>query len=75
MLTDDPLVRPVFTAPLPVEKWWRYVVVTLSADEQVALNRLAARERREKPDMAALLIVMALEERGLLPKEVDDEPF
>jgi hypothetical protein len=72
MMTED---RPVFTAGLPVDKWWRYVVVTLSADEQVALNRLATRERREKADMASLLIVHALEESGLLPKEVEEAPF
>ncbi len=54
---------------------WRVLGVTLSADEHVALNRLATRERREKADMAALLIIMALEDRGLLPKETEEEPF
>lgn len=54
---------------------WRVLGVTLTADEHAALNRLAARERREKADMAALLIILALEARGLLPKETEEEPF
>ena len=48
---------------------WRVVAVMLSADEQVALNKLATSERREKEDMAALLIKVALEDRGLLKRE------
>ena len=48
---------------------WRVVAVMLSADEQVALNKLATSERREKEDMAALLIKVALEDRGLLERE------
>lgn len=64
--------RPVYDVWSPK---WRVLGVTLSADEHAALNKLATRERREKADMAALLIILALEERGLLPREVEEEPF
>lgn len=74
MTNEDTPTRPVLhSAALPFEQWWRYVPVTLSADEHVALNRLARQERREKEDMAALLIVTALEERGLLARQEDPE--
>lgn len=56
-------VRPTY---IP-RRDWRVVPVTLSADEQVALNMLAARECREREDMAARLIVLALEQQKLLP--------
>jgi hypothetical protein len=45
---------------------WRVVPVILSADEQAALNTLARSQRRDKADMAALLIRQALEDRELL---------
>ena len=48
---------------------WRVVPVVLSADEQAALNRLAQSQRREKADMAALLIRQALEDRDLIDPE------
>ena len=48
---------------------WRIVPVILSADEQVALNQLARSQRREKADMAALLIRQALEDRDLITPE------
>jgi|CXWK01.1.fsa_nt_gi hypothetical protein len=64
--------RPIYDVWSPK---WRVLGVTLTADEHAALNRLAARERREKADMAALLIILALEARGLLPKETEEEPF
>lgn len=48
---------------------WRIVPVVLSADEQVALNKLAQRERLEKADMAALIVRLELERCGLLPRK------
>jgi hypothetical protein len=60
-------VRPTF---IPRQDW-RVVSVPLSADEQVALNKLAIRERRERADMAALIIRLELERQGLIdpPRE------
>lgn len=66
-MTDS--VRPTFVP----RHDWRVVPVVLSADQQVALVRLADMERRERDDMAALLIIMALEERGLLPLKWGEE--
>jgi hypothetical protein len=45
---------------------WRIVSVYLSGDEQVALQKLARQERRERSDMAALIIRLELERQGLL---------
>jgi hypothetical protein len=45
---------------------WRVVSVVLTADEHVALQTLARQERREKADMAALIVRLELEMQGLL---------
>jgi hypothetical protein len=59
-------VRPT---PIPRPDW-RLVSVYLSADEQVALQKLAVQERRERSEMAALIIRLELERQGLiLPPE------
>ena len=63
-----------FRRPVPYPSMdWNVVSMFLTADEQVALNKLARQERRERSDMAALLVKLALEERGLLAREVADD--
>ena len=50
---------------------WRRLSLSLTADEHVALNMLAWEQRREKEEMARLLIRLALMESRLLPLDWD----
>ncbi len=45
---------------------WRAVTLILSADEHVALNRLATEEERQKNEMAEVIVRRELRRRGLL---------
>ncbi len=45
---------------------WRFLTLTLTADEHVALNKLAVSEEREKYEMAEIIVRRELRRRGLL---------
>lgn len=64
----DPF-RPIWTAEAGGERWWRYMTITLSADERAALVALANGQRRHPAEVAAVLVRAALEEKGLLAPE------
>jgi dephospho-CoA kinase len=46
------------------------MVINLNADEQIALQRLARREKRNSRDQAEWIIRQELQRRGFLPAEV-----
>ena len=48
---------------------WRYVIVELTADERVTLNRWANDQNRDTDDMAASLIRQALKHRKAQEEE------
>ncbi len=62
--------RPILTSSINMRDSWRYLVVTLSADERRALVALANVQRRHPAETASLLIRLALEEKGLMEPEV-----
>jgi hypothetical protein len=66
--SDDP--RPAFEGDINTRDGWRFMVVTLSADERVALVELSNRQRRHPLLTASLLIRLGLEGQGLLEPEV-----
>lgn len=64
----DPF-RPIWTDFADGDRWWRYLTITLSADERAALVALANGQRRHPAEVAAALLRAALEEKGLLEPE------
>jgi hypothetical protein len=60
-------------ADLPSTPSLRRITVILTSGERDALRLLAFQERRDTRQQAALIIRQALEHRGLLPIEINQD--